>query len=171
MNSEWLWIICACIEYCRLIMQWLALDSMGLAHIGCTSNKSWVTNPEIIQCSCYTVAVRPLSFCVCAARKWNGSHFLSYFQLSFPDCLRPPSSLPFSHTFYLSFSFFCGDKCVYSGIGVWTVVFVPSLSLAWHSLRHTKSQLITLRVSCLSRPEAGYMEKNKSAKESKKVWE
>lgn len=32
----------------------------------------------------------------------------------------------------------CWDKCVYSGIRVWTGVFVPSLSLVWCPLRRTK---------------------------------
>lgn len=71
-------------------------------------------------------------------RKRKGSHFLSYLQLQFP-CLPLVLSGSLSLAFFFSFC----DKCVYSGIRVWTVVFVPSLSLARHSWRHTKSGLIT----------------------------
>lgn len=43
-------------------------------------------------------------------------------------------------------------------------VCVPSLSLPWRSLRHTKTVLITLSDSCLSKPEAGRKGKNKRAR-------
>lgn len=158
---------CACIECCRLILQWLALDSVDLTHICCTSNKSWATNPEIIQWTSKTNVV----LCVPPGSEMDLTSSLTFSSVSLTAHVLS-SCLPLSHRFSLSFCFFSTDKCVYSGIRVWTVVFVPSLSLAWHSLRHTKSPLITLSVSCLSRPEAGCKDKNKRAKgmEKTKEW-
>lgn len=99
------------------------------------------------------------------------------------SCLTCGSSLPacppvLSGPLCLAFFFSCCDKCVYSGIRVWTVVFVPALSLAWHSWRHTKSGLITqgfpvcpgLRLAARTRTREGEKQRRKENRKQSMRW-
>lgn len=81
---------------------------------------------------------------MCAGKR-NSPRFLSNLRQSSPRALFPTGSLSV-------------DLVNATGRGHGSLF--RSLFLAWHSLRHAESLLITLRVSCLARPEADGRDEN-----------